>query len=57
MQIDAGSKLAKILRILRYENAVLSNGPCKDDMIGIAQLTAVAKMSGVVPTALVEVVT
>ena len=54
MKIDARRELPEIVRILGHDNPVFGDGARKDDTIGLAQPTAVARVNRVMKAGLIE---
>ncbi|MCS3695068.1 hypothetical protein ABIF07_000266 [Bradyrhizobium elkanii] len=54
MNIDAGGELSEIIGVFGDDDAVFLNSAREDDVIGIAQPTAIARMDRIVQAVLVE---
>ena len=57
MQIDALGELAEIVRIFSHDNAIFRDSASEDDVVGLAEQTAISRMYRVVQARLVEMTT
>ncbi|WP_147306524.1 hypothetical protein [Methylovirgula sp. 4M-Z18] len=54
MKIDGAGELPEIIGVLRHDNPIFVDGASEDDVIGIAQPTAIPRVDHVVQALLVK---